>query len=430
MATYFKNGHSVMIQPRILGRSVVLAIIIALGAMMAPAAVRADSVYTVRDVAVDASSTSAVEARAVALAKGQHAAFDRLLRRLVLLEDQVLMPVLDAIQIEPLIDGYIIDKELVSSTRYRANLTFDFNKFSVRKLLRQRKIRFAETRSKEVLVVPVFDTGDGATIWLEPGDWRAAWLARPANSGLVPLILPLGDVMDMAAIRPGEALAPSREALMRLAGRYGTEEIVVASAYLQLAEPPPLLDGNPDDEGGAAGGADGAESADGTATGLTEKRRVRGPVEGAILQLTVHRVGVAAERTTSELLRGAPSDSRQDLLARAVKRVLAQVEGGWKQANMLRFGRQNKLRIVVPLNGLSDWVEMRHRLGELAVVANVELATLSRDQADVLLHYFGETEQLMLGLEQSDLALNFELRGWVLRNDDAGGQSGPDAKNL
>ena len=411
-----------MIQPRILCGPVVFAIILALGAMMAPAAARADSVYTVRDVAVDASSTSAVEARAVALAKGQHAAFDRLLRRLVLLEDQVLMPVLDSDQIAPLIDGYIIDKELVSSTRYRANLIFDFNKFAIRKLLRQRRIRFAETRSKEVLVVPVFDIGEGATIWLEPGDWRDAWLARPADEGLVPLILPLGDVMDMAAIRPSEALAPSREALMRLAGRYGTEEITVASAYLQLAEPPPpLFDGDLDAEGGDAAG---------TATGLTDKRRVRGPVEGAILQLTVHRVGVAAEQTTSELLRGTPSDSLQDLLARAVKRVLAQVEGGWKQANMLRFGRQNKLRIVVPLTGLSDWVEMRHRLGELAVVANVELATLSRDQADVLLHYFGETEQLMLGLEQSDLALNFESRGWVLRNDDAGGQSGPGAKNL
>jgi hypothetical protein len=55
---------------------------------------------------------------------------------------------------------------------------------------------------------------------------------------------------------------------------------------------------------------------------------------------------------------------------------------------------------------------------------------LSRDQVDVLLHYFGETEQLMLGLEQLDLALNFESRGWVLRNDDAGGQSGPGANNL
>jgi hypothetical protein len=419
-----------MIRPRFRLRAGVLAIFIALCAVMVAAAARADSVYTVRDIAVDSSAISSAEARAVALAKGQNAAFDRLLRRLVLLEDQVLLPVFDGGQIAPLIDGYIIDKELVSSTRYRATLTFDFNKFSVRKLLRQRKIRFAETQSKEVLVVPVFDTGEGATIWEEPGDWRTAWLARPADNGLVPLILPLGDVVDMGAIRPGEALAPSREALMRLAERYGTEEIIVASAYLQLPQPS-QAESDPDVDDGDAAGAGDAESAETTAAnGLTESRRVRGPVEGAILQLTVIRVGVGGERMTSELLRGAPSESREDLLARAVMRVLTQVEGGWKQANMLRFGRENKLRIVVPLSGLADWVEMRRRLGELAVVANVELATLSRHQADVLLHYFGETEQLMLGLEQSDLALNFESRGWVLQGDGGGGQSEPDAKNL
>ncbi|MEE8171832.1 MAG: DUF2066 domain-containing protein, partial [Alphaproteobacteria bacterium] len=323
------------------------------------------------------------------------------------------------------IDGFVIDKELVSSTRYRATLIIDFNKFAIRDLLRKRKIRFAESRSKDVLVVPVFDTGDGATLWLEPGDWRSAWLARPANEGLVPLILPLGDVMDMAAIDPAEALVPSREALLRLAERYGTEEVVVASAYLQL--PSPQADENSDVDGNGAGSAELADTAE---SGLSQSRRVRGPVEGAILQLTVHRVGVAAERTTNELLRGAPSESREDLLARAVGRVLAQVEGDWKQANMLRFGRENKLRIVVPLKGLSDWVEMRRRLRELAVVVNVQLANLSRGQADVLLHYFGETEQLMLGLEQSDLALKFESRGWVLQTEGADGQSGPGGNNL
>ena len=294
-------------------------------------------------------------------------------------------------------------------------------------MLRQRKIRFAETRSKEVLLLPVFDVGDGATLWLEPADWRSAWLAHPASEGLVPLILPLGDVMDMAALDPAQALAPSREAILRLAGRYGTEEVVVASAYLELpaVQPPAAQEESDSEDIAGDSDSDDAEVDGNEETGLSTSRRVRGPVEGAILQLTVHRVSVAGERTTSELLRGGPSESRKDLLARAVARVLAQVEGGWKQANMLRFGRENELRIVVPLNTLSDWVEMRRRLREMAVMVNVELAALSRGQADVLLHYFGETEQLMLGLEQSDLALKFESYSWVLQSESASGQSGP-----
>ena len=303
----------------------------------------------------------------------------------------------------------------------------------MRNLLRQRKIRFAETRSNDVLVVPVYDTGDGPILWLEPGDWRAAWLARPANEGLVPLILPLGDVIDMAAMDAALAMAPSPEALLGLAERYGTQEVVVASAYLKLVEPPePTAEGNSNDGITDVGDGTGndAERVSVAETGISKSRRVRGPVEGAILQLTVHRVGAAAERTTRELLRGAPSDSRESLLARAVGRVMALVEGNWKQANMLRFGRENELRIAVPLNSLGDWVDMRRRLRDLAVVVSIDLAALSRGQADILLHYFGEREQLMLGLEQSDLALNFESGGWVLHSNASGGQSGASGNSL
>ena len=422
-----------MIQPRSLRRVTVFVVVLVLCAILSAGGAKAESVYTIRDLAVDSSAVSAAEARSLALAKGQRAAFDRLLRRLVLSEDQVLLPVLEYAQITALVDGYVIEKELLSSTRYRANLTIDFNKFGMRKLLRQRKIRFAEARSNDVLVVPVYDTGDGPILWLEPGDWRAAWRARPANEGLVPLILPLGDVIDMAAMDAALAMAPSREALLGLAERYGTQEVVVASAYLELPEPPePTAEGNSNDGITDVGDGTGndAERVSVAETGISKSRRVRGPVEGAILQLTVHRVGAAAERTTRELLRGAPSDSRESLLARAVGRIMALVEENWKQANMLRFGRENELRIAVPLNSLGDWVDMRRRLRDLAVVVSIDLAALSRGQADILLHYFGEREQLMLGLELSDLALNFESGGWVLHSNASGGQSGTSGNNL
>jgi len=424
-----------MILPRIFDGFAVFALVFAVGAMLAAGSARSDSVYTVRDIAVDSSAASAAEARTIALVGGQRAAFDRLMTRLVLSEDRVILPNLEDNEIAQIIDGYEIDKELVSSTRYRANIIFYLNKNQVRKLLRQRKIRFAESRSKEVLVAAVFDGGEGAVLWQEPGDWRSAWLTRPANEGLVPFILPLGDVMDMGAISAEEAIFPSREALLALAERYGADEVVVAFASLRLAEIAAERDSsapeNSAEEGSAEDGANAETDQAGAADNkLSTRRRVRGPVEGAILQLTVHRIGVAGEQSASELLRGAPGESKADLLARAVGRVIAQVEGGWKQANMLRFERENKLRIIVPLTGLSDWVEMRRRLSELAVVMTVDLAALSRHQAEVLLHYLGETEQLMLGLEQSDLALNFEERGWVLESESAGGPEQQGGKNL
>ena len=158
-----------MIEPRIVRAFTVFAVLFGVIAMimaMNPiAGARAESVYTVRDIAVDSSAASAADARAIALAQGQRAAFDRLLRRLVLSEDLVLLPNLEDGMIAQIVDGYIINKERVSSIRYRAVLIVDFNKRRVRKLLRQRRIRFAETTSKDVLVVPVYDDGAGDVLW-------------------------------------------------------------------------------------------------------------------------------------------------------------------------------------------------------------------------------------------------------------------------
>ncbi len=394
-----------------------------IGAWFATGQVRAESVYTVKDVAVDASATSAAEARSVAMAEGHLRAFERLLRRLVLAEDQALLPPLESPQIAALTDGFIIEKERVSPTRYRANITLYFNQISVRKLLRQWQIRFAETRSNDILVVPVFDTGDGPILWLEPGDWQLAWLAHPIDDGLVSMVLPLGDVIDMAAIDASQALRPERDELLTLASRYGTHKIIVASAYLTLPEGPLLEDGI--EPNSVQGNPVASEVPD-----LSESRRVRGEVEGLILELTVHRVGMADERTSRELLRGGSRESMEGFLARAVERVLVQVEGAWKQANMLRFGSENRLSMLVPLNSLPDWVEIRRRLGQLAVMVSIDLNALSRDQADISLNYFGETEQLMRSLKQSNFALNFESGGWVLQAGSVGGQSASDEKNF
>lgn len=417
-----------MFQPQTLRRVTIFAGLLALCITLSAGAVKADSIYTVRDLAVDSSANSAAEARSVALENGQKQALERLLRRLVLTEDLVLLPVLETTQIAALVDGYEINKELVSSIRYRANIIVYFNKNLVRKLLQQRKIRFAETRSNDVLVVPVFDDGDGATLWFEPGDWRTAWLARPANEGLVPLILPLGDVMDMAAIEVAEALAPSHKALLGLAERYGTREVVVSSAVLDI--PGPALENDLDVDGASVSDANDVPVDHAGETGESNSRPVRGPVEGASLRLIIHRLGATTQSTTSELLRGAQSESREKLLARAVRRVVAHIESTWKQANILRFGRESEMQITVLINSLADWVETRRQLRELAVVVSVDLVTLSRGQANVLLRYFGEREQLMLGLAQSNLGLNLESGDWVLQTDGTARQSEPNEKNL
>ena len=89
------SGHTEMIQPRILRGFAVFALLLAVGITFVARSARTESVYTVRDIAVDSSAVSAAAARSIALAGGQRTAFDRLMRRIVLSEDRVILPNLD-----------------------------------------------------------------------------------------------------------------------------------------------------------------------------------------------------------------------------------------------------------------------------------------------------------------------------------------------
>ena len=63
----------------------------------------------------------------------------------------------------------------------------------------------------------------------------------------------------------------------------------------------------------------------------------------------------------------------------------------------------------------TDWLAVRTRLGDVAVIRKSELVLLSRDEVRVNLHYIGDLDQLVLALEQLDLRLSQEGDEWFLR---------------
>jgi hypothetical protein len=64
---------------------------------------------------------------------------------------------------------------------------------------------------------------------------------------------------------------------------------------------------------------------------------------------------------------------------------------------------------------LSDWLAMRRRLGGAAVIQRVELASITRSNAQIVIHYLGRPEQLGSALAQRDIELVQEDGFWILR---------------
>ena len=362
----------------------------ALALLLACGAARAESVFTVAHVAIDAEAASAAEARELAIAAGQRAALEILLRRLTVAGTDLPAPPEDSIA--AMVAGFAIDRELVSTTRYRASLTVDFDPTEVRRLLRVSGVPYAETLSKPVLVVAVQRDPGGILLWEDGNRWRRAWEERPTHGGLVPILLPLGDVIDLGTVDAARALASDAEALTALAALYGTSEVAVAVAGLSgsaaVAKP----------------SAPAAENASGDA-----------PAAGRALTLSLLRIAAEEDRTVQKTLIGREGESERALLKRGTDRVITLLEDDWKAANLIRYDEQRVLRAKVPIASLGEWVSIQRRLATLAMVASVEIDSLSRSEGRLTLRYHGTEDQLRLALVQDDLNLAPEEDGWWLR---------------
>ena len=229
--------------------------------------------FQVSGIKVDATAADAVAAREQALLQGQTEGLRRLMRRLVPAEQHGRLPSVGPAEIERYVQNFEIADEQVGTNRYLARLTVRYEPDAVRELLQGAELGYAETVSQPIVVLPVYRIAGGAQLWPENNPWWQAWADHMDLERLLRLVLPLGDLQDMAAVTADQALAGDPAALAALGRRYGSDDVLVA-----IATP----------RGGAAAGPAGARPA---------------PTAPAVLELEMRRSG-AEQANPPETLRG------------------------------------------------------------------------------------------------------------------------------
>lgn len=340
-----------------------------------------DRVYTVGGVAVDVTAESVTQARATAIAEGHQKALNRLFRRIVLEADLSRVPRRSGPEIEALVRDFSVSDERSSDVRYLADMTFRFKPAAIRGLLRQQAIRFAETQSKPMLVLPIVESESSALLWQDPNPWRDAWARRPSGSNLVPLIAPIGDLADVAAIDAGKAAAGDAVALGAISRRYGDAKVLISRARL---------------EGDLAAGSGKAR--------ISNRRFAAGKVAD---------IGATTYAQTA-------GEDAAGFLARVTEAVALQVQRSWKERNVLEFGTKGQLQVTVPFGSFKEWLAVKKRLAGLPSIESAILANLTRNKAELELAYFGSEAQLTTALAQRSLVLSKGLSdSWQLRLDAA-----------
>lgn len=323
-------------------------------------------VFTIRNVAVDVTASEAALAREQALAEGEAKALERLMQRMTRRSDWHRLPDVDAPTVSFLVQDFEIAGERTSSVRYLARVTYRFKPAEVRRLLRRSGVPFAETASKPVLVLPILTRAGALVLWDDPNPWRDAWARQPErDDGMVPLIVPLGDLADIADVSAERAAAGDRDRLSAIAGRYDADDSLVAIA--------------------------------------TVVRRPSGIP--ARLEIAASRVGVTTQQPVVLEFDAEADESLDSVFDRAATATADAIEDSWKEANLLRFDEERRMRVAVQFGGLSDWIAIRTRLARVAVISAANLRSLTRRAAEMELIYIGDQHQLADALAQSDLLL-------------------------
>jgi hypothetical protein len=365
-----------MVQSRVLMALALVGLLACWPAAIAPAQSGAD-LFQVSGIEVDATAVDAVAAREQALLQGQIEGLRRLMRRLVPAEEHARLPSVGPAEIERYVQNFEIADEQVASNRYLAQLTVRYEPDAVRGLLQGAALSYAETTSEPIVVLPVYRTSGGAQLWPDNNPWWQAWAEHLDSERLLRLVLPLGDLQDMATVTADQAMAGDQNALAALGQRYAADDALVV-----IATP----------RGGGTGPA---------ATG------------SPVLQLEMRRSGVK-QANPAETFQGDPGQTLDDLMAEAVVGLQDTLDERWKSANLLRYDQGGLMVVDIPIARLSDWVEISRGLDGLTEVADVEIATFARDNVRAEIRYIGDQVRFEQALGRIGLGLSRKGESWLL----------------
>ncbi|NBC31780.1 MAG: DUF2066 domain-containing protein [Alphaproteobacteria bacterium] len=320
--------------------------------------------FTVTGVAVDADAETTTAAREQAFRQGARIALAQLLSDLAAAEPPVDAATLPQDQIDVLIQAFEVEEERTSPGRYRATLTYIFREDAIRGLLGpEAAAAVAETPAPRpappVLVLPVLRSERGDRLWDSPNPWHEAWLDYDASGGPVPILVPFGDLADVADVDVDRALAGDAEALAAIRNRYDAASTIVAVAE---------------------------------------------PAEGRVI-IRLARYG-AMEDLGTTTLNMANEQALPGALAAAVGRVADQLAADWRDAAAVPAGPTRTLTVLVLFEQNRDWFRIRSRLRAIPALVETEVASLSPQEAVVELAYRGEERDFLMDLTRQGLVLS------------------------
>ena len=337
-----------------------------------------DDLFQVLGIHVDETDQTAAAARTKALATGERRAWEILVERLVDPAQRAKMTAIP--QIGDAVKDFWVTDEKTSAVRYIATLNYNFSPAAVKRLLTGRGARFSTTRSKPMLIVPVFNAGaETQSAEAMAAAWREAWAGVARQKGLLPMRI-AATPADIGFVGLGPAAAVDRGRLAELARRYEADDVLVSVATIT--------------------GTDASGR-------LLKISSTRYPSAGAAQVLPDKSYPLTAPENDASALGVAATAVGQE------------VENTWRRGNAVSLKPVTRTAVRVQTGTLQDWTEMRRRLLELPQAKSVEILSVGRDYATVQIAYPGGPDDLVAALARQRLAMRNDEGFWVVSDASA-----------
>ena len=316
---------------------------------------RADSLFTVKNVPVDATAAASVEAQTIAINGGRPKAWNILYKRLTRQEDWARQPQLDDAAIGRMIRSFDVTDERRSTTRYVAKVTYVFSQPAVERLLRANNISYVVAQTRRILVIPLSPN-------YSPGDsWTMAWADPRFSSGVVTAVLP--DDSDAAALSGMTFDTANWNAVSAIAARTRATDVVVAD----------LAPGN----------------------GQVRLKRL------AAGQPIVPSVDVPGRSPSS-----------------AADAAFGAIVDYWKNKSAVDFSQKAKITAEAQFASLSEWASIQAKLGGVQTVVGIDMVAFNMNEARLDIAYVGSLDQLRGTLADAGIAMTSrDGKWWLTRNE-------------
>lgn len=345
-----------------------------------PLAAHAAEPLFIGQARVDVMGESPEKARDAAVKQAKRDALADLCTKFAPSQKSLLMESLTDKKIDEMVRGVKFVNEHADGNRFRAEAQVSVSAEAFNKLVAD-QITAIESDEDLVttssLILPVFETAERTLLFEKKNLWGEEWKGVARNVGRGQLITPYGDSVDYSMLNARDAATSEFHDFAPLLRRYGVRDVIILRAKLIKSD----MVGN----------------------NLEDPKAKKKP---NILEIEERRVqSFQDEIKTFEYVADSKETDRE-LYARAARDLSIYIIKMQKDtvSNVAARKRQlQSIMAVVPITTMQHFNWLREKLSKVAGVELLEVLAIKPRQADLRIHYSGESTVLVDAMKTAGL---------------------------